>query len=414
MAKSPGVFIVDQDPDVRFHVQRLVSQAGFTPAGHAGLGTEAVAQASELRPDIVVCGLKEPLERVVQTLESLAHALSAAPIIVYSSSNELSVIRRAMLAGARDFLRAPFGPDDLKRSLTAALESEERRRLREAGGGALGPQGLVITVFGAKGGVGKTTVSTNLAVALARRADQTTVLVDADDTFGDAAAALALTPERSVTDCARELHASDNESMKRFLTLHESGLAVLATPAAPFDWKGIAAERVSLMIQRLARQFDVVLADTASTLSDVSQAVLESASLILWVTTPEYASVRDSLQAMQAIRTLGLPEERIRMVLNVAAPEVEVRPQAIEEALGRPIFWTIPYDRQLRRSSQMGQALVQTQPLSPAAANLTELALTLTGSRPAPHADGLLSRMFTKRNGNGWKHGRLKVNEVQP
>ncbi len=387
MAKIPAVFVIDQDQDVRYQVQRLVQGAGFSLSGQAGLGTEAVALAKETRPDILLCGVREPLSRALQTVESLLHVLPQTPVIVYSEAADLETVRRVMLAGARDFLQAPFKPDELRRSLTATLESEERRRLREAGNGMLGPEAVVLTVFGAKGGVGKTAIATNLAVAFAR-AGQTTVLVDADDTFGDAAPSLAMPTDYAVTDMLRELAGSGDDISSKPLTHHDSGLAVLPAPANPFAWKEIPGQRLQRLIQQLGRRFDVVVLDTGSTLSDVTLAALQSASLILWVTTPEYASVRDSLQALQAIQGMKLADDRIRIVLNAVSPELEIRPASVEEVLSTKIFWTIPYDRILRQSTQLGKAVIDANPRSPAARNLIDLARVLTGGPIEPQENG--------------------------
>lgn len=384
MVTGPRVVIIDQDPDARFQVQQLVSQAGFTVAGHTGVGTEAVALVAQTAPDIVLCGFREPAARVVQTMESIAHALPEVPLIAYAGDGALDTVRRAMAAGARDFLQTPLKPDVLKRSLAAALEAGERRRLRSAGRSLL-PEGAIITIFGAKGGVGKTTLAANLAVAIVRRAGQTAVLVDADDTFGDVAAVLALTPERAVTEGLRMLDSLDGDGVSKILTHHESGLAVAAAPLSPFEWRGASGDRLQQLLRRLARQFDAVVVDTSGTLSDVTQAALESASLVLWLTTPEYASVRDSVQALHAIRSLRLQDDRIRVVLNVTSPEMEVHPSSIEEALEREIFWTIPYDRLVRRSGALGAALVETHPGSAAGAQLNNLALALSGMPPNSH-----------------------------
>ena len=399
MAKSPGVFVIDNDPDARFHVQQLVPQAGFSLSGAAGLGTVAIAQATELKPDVILCGLKEPVARVVHTIESIAHELPKTPIIVYSDSGDLETIRKAMLAGARNFLQAPLKPDDLRRSLTAALESEERRHLRAAGSALLGPRGAVMTVFGAKGGVGKTTLSANLAVALAQQARQSTMLVDVDDSFGDAAAILALASEQSVVDSIRALSGDDGDGLKELITYHDSGLAVLPAPTNPLEWKDASAERLQGLLEQLARQFDIVLVDTGSNLGDITRAALETAAVILWVTTPEYTSIRDSLQALKVLASLGLDEDRIRVILNLTTSEVEVRPSSVEEALGRPLFWTIPYDYQLRRSGQVGEALVDAHPSSPAAKSLIDLALVLSGMPVAKSNDkeGLIKQLFAGR-----------------
>lgn len=394
MASVPTVLIIDQDPEARYQVRQLVERAGFEAAADTGLGTEAVAQAAELRPEIVLCGLKEPLGRALQTIEAVLHDLPETPLIAYAESNDLALIRQAMLAGARDFLHAPFRPDELRRSLAAALESEERRRLRQAGGG-IGPRGTIITSFGAKGGSGKTTVSTNLAVALARLDGRSVVLVDADDSFGDVAASLGLSAGRSVTEAVREAGAGGD--VKRFLSHHDSGLAVLPAPASPFDWRGISGEELRQTLAELARQFDVVLVDTASALNGVSIAALEAASLVLWVTTLDYASAHGSLRALQAIRNVQVPEERIRILLNVTSAETDVSPASVEEALGQPIFWTVPYDREIRRSSQMGRAVVEAEPGSVAAASFADLAAVLSGAPVEPRNEGILQRLF----GNG-------------
>ena len=410
MAKLPGIFIVDSDPDTRYQIQQLIPQTGFAVSGQSGLGTEAVSQVTEAGPDIVLCGLKEPVARVVQTIESIAYALPETPIIVYADTADLDIIRKAMLAGARNYLESPLRPDQLKRAFSATLESEERRHLRQADNSILGPHGAIITVFGAKGGIGKTTVAANLAVAFVRQAGQSCVLVDADDSFGDAAATLAVTPEQTLIDGLRELE-NEGGDIKSCLSYHHSGLAIASAPEDPLQWRQVKASRFQEMLHQLARQFDVVLVDTAGTLGEVSQAALEAASLVLWLTTPDYASVRDSLQALRAVRSLGLADDRIRFVLNVASPEFTVNSTTIEDAIGMPLFWTLPYDRRLRQSGMLGQAIVDAHPNSAAARHFTDLSRVLSGLPLAPRKAGLVSRIFASRNGKAEKPEKLEKSE---
>jgi pilus assembly protein CpaE len=416
MTEKTRVLIIDHDPDTRYQVQQLAGHAGFDVCGQAGLGTEAVALATDARPGVILCGLKEPIVRVQHTIESLADNLPEVPVIVYAEHSDLEVVRKAMLAGARDFLKAPFNPDELLVSVTDTLDSEERRRLRRSGGGGLGPRGSIITVFGAKGGVGKTTVATNLAVALARHAQQTTVLVDADDAFGDTAPTLALLPEGTVTEALRSIDGDDGQDngVEKCFSYHGSGLAVLSAPESPFEWKGITGDQMTQLLRHLARRFDAVLVDTGGTLSEVSLAALEAASLVLWITTPEYTSVRDALHALRAVQDTYLPVDRIRVVLNIASPEVEVRPGIIEEALARDIFWTIPYDRELRASAQLGRSLVDDpDPKSPAASSLRDLARALNGASPESSKGGLLRRVSGARNGGFLRRRRFGLKVVE-
>lgn len=413
MNEQTRIVIVDHDPDARFRVQGLATQAGFEVCGQAGLGTEAVALAAAERPDAVLCGLREPVGRVQQTIESLQHALPGVPVVVYGEESDLGLIRKAMLAGARDYIQAPLRPDELRRSIANVLEAEQRRRARHKENGSAA-EGSIVTVFGAKGGIGKTTVAANLAVALARHAHQSTVLVDADDTFGDVAPALALVPRGSVCDALRAVEEGDGEELKKQLAYHGSGLAVLAAPENPFAWREIGGERLQRLLRHLASQFDVVLVDTGGTLSEVSMATLEAASLILWLTTPEFASVRDALQALEALRRLDLPEDRLRVVLNMASPEVEVAPASIEEALGREIFWTVPYDQRMREASQLGRSLVdEAEPRTPASISLRDLALALNGVAPQARKTGLLRRLVHAGNGRAAREERFDLRVVQ-
>ncbi len=400
MASVPNVLIVDQDPEARYLVRQLVEQTGFMSGAEAGLGTEAVAQASDLKPDIVLFGLREPMARAIQTVEAIVHDLPETPIIAYADNAELQTVRQAMLAGARDFLQAPVKAEELRRSLNAALESVERRKLRSNGAASLGPRGAIITVFGAKGGAGKTTVATNLAVALAARSDQSILLVDADDSFGDAAASLGLPPGPSVADALREPAQLDAASLQRFLTHHQSGAAVLQGPPSPFDWRDIAGDRLREALEELSRQYDVVLVDTGSTLSEISLAALRAASLVLWVTTPDYASAHDSVRALQVLSTIPIDDDRLRLVLNVNTPELDVSPASVETALGRPIFWSIPYDRQVRRSAQLGRTVVETDQRSAASVSFTDLATVLSGGSLEPRKSGVLARLLNRRRGH--------------
>ena len=392
MAKIPAVLVVDQDAKARYDAKRLVKQSRFIVAGEAGFGTDAVSLAVELEPDVVLVGMKEPLVRSLQTVESLLNALPETPIIVYSASREIELARQAMLAGARDFLAMPANAEDMGKSITAVLESEERRQMRLRGQtAAWGPQGSVITVFGAKGGVGKTTVAVNLAVALVQETGQAVALVDGDNGFGDVSGMLNITPERSVVDLTRDLSKVTRETLPKYMVQHASGLNVLAAPAQTMDWRSVKPEDFRKMIDLLSKSHDIVVIDTAGLLNDITLAALESASLVLWVLTTEYASVRDSLRALEALRSASYAEERIRIMINDLAMRNGASADTIGKTLGHEIFWRVPFDQRVRRGTQIGEPAVLKYPSAAGARNLTDLARTVVGIRS--RRQGLLERL---------------------
>jgi pilus assembly protein CpaE len=177
MARVPEVLVVDQDPKARFEVKSLVKQAQLSVAGEAAFGTEAVSLATEAKPDVIVCGMSNPPERSLSTIEGLLDVLPETPIIAYGWDDNVETVRQAMLAGAKNYFVMPVEPEKVLDSIRSVLEAEERKRQRLSGQTkALGPRGMVLTVFGAKGGVGKSTVATNMAVALASQLNQSLFL----------------------------------------------------------------------------------------------------------------------------------------------------------------------------------------------------------------------------------------------
>jgi pilus assembly protein CpaE len=416
MAKAPEVLIVGQDKQARFEVKKLVRQSRFNICGEAGFGTEAVSLAVEVKPDLVLCAMSEPVARSLQTIDSLLNALPETPIIVYSSSRDLDMARQAMVAGARDFLSMPASTEDMTRSILAVLEAEERRRMRATGQtSSWGAEGSVLTIFGAKGGVGKTTIAVNLAVALARETTQSVVLVDGDSGFGDVAGMLDLQPERSLMDLVRDLGKVTRETLPRYLTQHSSGLAVLAGPVETLSWRDVAPDDFRRVLELLSKSHDLVVVDTAGLLNEITVAALEKASLILWVVTTEFSSVKDSLRAFEALGALALPEERIHLVINDISAGNGVRPVTVEEVLQRKAAWRVPFDKKVRYGSQVGQPVVLGNPRAPGARKLVDLAKSVAGIRPQRR--GVLPRLGLP-SGNGDQKQRqaeavTKENTVQ-
>ncbi|HUF07873.1 MAG TPA: AAA family ATPase [Rhodothermales bacterium] len=380
MARVPEVLVVDQDPQARFEVKQLVRQAQLGFSGEAGLGTEAVSLASEAKPDVIICGISKPPERSLQTIEALLDVLPETPIIAYAHEEEVDVVRQAMLAGARDFLQIPAEVDRLVESIRSVLESEERKRLRLSGQAkGIGPKGLVIAVFGAKGGVGKTTIATNLGLALAGSLGQSVVLVDGDNSFGDVASMLDMRPERSIVDFIKDADKIDRSNVTEYLMRHPSGLWILPAPRESLQWRSIAPDNFRKMLGIVARRFDIVLIDTASILSDLSLAILDEANMVLWITSTDFSSINNSLLGLEALQQISYPESRIRLVLNVTSSDDGVRPAKIEEVLKRQFFWSIPYDREIRTGAQVGNPAVLASPEGNGARTLVRLAEAVTG-----------------------------------
>jgi len=192
------VLIVDDINETRTNIKRMLSFDGnIKVVGEGADGQEEVQKALNLKPHIVLMDVNMPRMDGIAATERISLELPGCSVIMVSVQGEQEYLRRAMLAGARDFLVKPFNSDELLNTIHSVYELESKRtnRVEEKATPKRKPQ--VITVFGSKGGVGKTTLAVNLAVLLAKTKKKV-ALVDLDLQFGDAKVFLNLCPKRSI------------------------------------------------------------------------------------------------------------------------------------------------------------------------------------------------------------------------
>src|SRR5215210_8676743 len=222
MSERIRLVIVDDIPETRDHLAKLL---GFEPdievVGSAASGQEALALAAKLQPDIVLMDINMPGMDGIATTEQLSARVPAAAVVMMSVQGEADYLRRSMLAGAREFLVKPFSSDELVASIRQVYQRERDKidRMVERSAAAAGTNGSgggvaagetepgrIVTVFSPKGGVGRTTIAVNLAVAAATELGQRVVLVDASFQFGDVGVLLNLNPKnKSIADLIPEI-----------------------------------------------------------------------------------------------------------------------------------------------------------------------------------------------------------------
>lgn len=380
MGRNPRVIIVGQEPMARDEIQKMLAMSGFAVLGEAGYGIEAVSLAKDTEPDVVVILIEEPLIRALQTVEALSDLLPHSAIIAYSSVSEPNAMRKAMLAGVNDFLVTPVKEEDLINSIHTVIQQEERRRAR-ASGEADGPvsAGTVITVFGAKGGIGKTTIATNLATALVQKTNQSVVLVDLDTRFGDVAILMDIPVERSIADMAMPEDEISREIIQECIYTHNTGVAILPAPIRPTDWRSVHAGHIERIVNLLTQTYDYVILDTPGTFNDIVARALELATMVMLVATVDMASLKDTLLAIDMLRSWNFPQDKIKLAINSTNEAVNVQPAEVKRMLGRDVFWTIPYDRNISTATQLGMPVVVAKPQSRASESLVEMAYALSG-----------------------------------
>ena len=382
MPNNLEVVVVDPDSNSRADTNRALAMARFTVSGEAGYGIDAVTMAREKNPDVVVLAMEEPVARASQTMSALADALPETPIIVYSSLSDAASVRRAMVSGARDYLVKPPRPEELARAIYSVLEQEERRRTRMTGQTAgSAARGTVITVFGAKGGIGKTTISTNLATALCRNTNSSIAIVDMDTRFGDVAIMMDVVVEFSIADVGRNIDQVDRESIRDYLVQHSSGVEILPAPLHPTEWGALHRQHIARVIELLAQTHDYVIVDTPGAFNELVATALESADIILLVTSMDIASIKDTALALEMLRAASVSEDKVKLVINHSTSSNSLRAEDVERVLEYQVYWRIPHDVAVSNSNQLGQPIVLAKPYARASRAIMDMSYNLAGLR---------------------------------
>lgn len=308
------------------------------------------------------------------------------------------VLGEAMRAGVRDVLDPLAGDERILEAFKRATEAAARARKRTPVDDRSGDRSSsTIAVVSPKGGSGKTTIATNLAVGLAAAAPGQVSIVDLDLQFGDVATALQLMPEYSVADAARSLASLDAMSLKVLLTHHPLDLYALCAPDSPADGERISANQTSQVLDLMRRDFRYVVVDTTAGLGEHTLAALEAATDIVLICSMDVPGVRSFRTTLITLDEVGLTNAQRHTVLTRADARVGLNIEDIERTIGRPIDVTIPSTRAVPLSINQGTPILQTdQRRSSVHQALTKLTSRFV-DMPAELATGAQPRRWRRR-----------------
>jgi pilus assembly protein CpaE len=352
-----GVVIVDDIPETREHLSKLLSfENDIEVVGMAASGMEALELAARLRPDVVLMDINMPGMDGIATTEQLSATVPTASIVMMSVQGEADYLRRSMLAGAREFLVKPFSSDELCSSIRQvyARERDKIGRMLPAmpapsmtapiASGSREP-GRVVTLFSPKGGVGRTTLAVNLAVALASEVGRSVALVDASLQFGDVGVLLNLNPKnKSIVDVLGDVGNGDVDLIDGTLVSHSSGIHVLLAPPSPEMAELVTVDHIRRVVNRLRETHDFVIIDSWPFFQDNTLALLDMSDLILGVLTLEITNIKNIRLFLEVADQLGYAHDKLKLVLNRADSAYGIRVVDVENSIGRKIDHTVVSD----------------------------------------------------------------------
>lgn len=382
MAGLIKVLIADDVAETRLNISKLIS---FCPQaeviGEASDAQEAITAARQLQPDIILMDINMPGMDGITATEILSTELPDCGIIIISVQNESEYLKRAMIAGAKNYLTKPFTGDELINAITKTYESTYRAR-KNSMTGSKPCSGKIVTVFSTKGGIGKTTIATNLAVAIAEKTNGQVCILDADLQFGDVSLFLNIIPQATVADLVKDMDHLDDNLRGGYLTDYSKRLKVLPAPLRPEQADNITAMHLTEILNAMRTMFQYIIVDTCPSFSDAMLAVLDASDEILVVSALDLPTIKNVKLCLEIMDSLEYCTEKIKLVLNRANTETGVDVNEAEKSLGKKFTLLLPSDGKIVVSSvNKGIPFVLSNPETEVARGIFELAGKVSGEK---------------------------------
>ena len=353
------VLIVDDVSETRENVKKLLQfEADVDVVGVARTGKEAIQVSQELNPDVVLMDINMPDMDGIAATEAIRAKQQAVQVVILSVQSDQNYMRRAMLAGARDFLTKPPMGDELISAIRRAgemaqIEKEKVARVQQVapvaglpGSGVVygGKRGKIVVVYSPKGGTGCTTLAVNLALSL-KNADTRVALVDGNLQFGDVAVFVNEQGKNTVLDLAPRADELDAEIVEEVMVKHSAtGLHILAAPNRPEYADKVSSTQFSSMLEYLTQLYEYIIVDTAPYLTDLTLATIDISDVIILVTTQDIPAIKNSRLFLDLLNNLGVQRDRVMFVMNRFDKKSNITAERVADNLKQEIALVLPTD----------------------------------------------------------------------
>ena len=346
-------------------------------------------------PDVAIIDLDSDDQKALALIENMARKFPSCNIIAVSSRSDGQLILGAMRSGAREFLNSPIQIDELVSSL-------DRVSTSITGDGKSSKSGQVISIAGASGGVGTTSIAVNLACALAQKPENGVVMIDLDLSLGDADVFLDMIPDYTLLDVAQNISRLDLALLRKSLTKHESGVYLLPRPVQLEDVETIGPEEFKKVIGLLKASFSHLVIDLSKAYSQLDLAALQSSDHVLLLTQLDLPCLRNVVRLLTSLETYDGVAEKVKIVVNrTGLDRLQISANKAEETIDRQIFWRIPNDySNVSESRNNGVPLIVQSPKAAITQSIADLAEKLSSNQTEVQVDD--EEEVDKKDKKGW------------
>lgn len=372
-----NVVIIDKDDSMRYALSIYLSDKDYlNVVADFSSYEEGYEFILNTKPDIVMVDISFDTRYSLEFIAKLNSRHEDGYIFVSSTDNSPNLIMQAMHAGAREFLLKPYNKNDLEKALEKVKKVSKKEKTEEK-------KGKVFTVFSNKGGIGKTTIATNLAYSLADITKQKVALVDLNLQLGDIATFMDLSPSFDLSYLIKNMDRADESFLLSSLEKYKNkNLYVLAEPSYLEQAEEITSEKISDMINKLRETFSYVVIDTSSHFDSKTLAALDMTDYIFMVMIVNLPSIRNAQRCLDLFKRLGYEDEKIKILINRYNKNDEIKIDDVEEVLKHKIYHKIPNDYyKIMSSINKGITLSELKEPSFTEESFKHLACVLSGHK---------------------------------
>jgi pilus assembly protein CpaE len=378
------ILLIESDPTYAETISTALTKLGYTVTTVA----DADAAFSQIADHqlVVLDAVGGPQSSFEVCAEIRATpTMASVPVLCVAQTNEVEERIRFLESGADDVMAKPFDDRELEARVEALLlrfqRSKDLAPIVSNDGLTLARARRVVAVFSPKGGVGTTTIATNIAVAAAQRRPDRVVLVDLDLQFGGVGAHLNLAAKQSLSDVVRDVAAlREHELLRTYAARHDSGLHVLVAPPTPELAELVTPANIEQILKTLLGGYDSIVVDAGSTLDERTMTVLEAAETVVLPVYPEIPALKAVHALLDYLNEAGSLGTKATFVLNNMFARDILKLRDIETALGTKIATDLPYDPFLYlKAVNEGIPIVLGAPRSAPAERLLKLASSAFG-----------------------------------
>jgi len=354
------VAVVDDTDDSRDMILRMLQfDPNIEVVGTARTGLEAISLAQKLKPDVIVMDINMPDMDGITATENIRKKVPFVQVVILSVQSDPNYMRRAMLAGARDFLTKPPMIDELTSAIRRAAVLAQEERAKEAvvvasgltgslsGARIPGVDGKTIVVYSPKGGTGSTMITANLAVCL-KNDNNNVAIVDANFLYGDVGVFLNEHTRNTALDLIDRVNDLDRDIIQDVMTINkQTGIHLLAAPNQPELVDTGFGEPFAKILNFMTQIYNYVIVDTTSYLTEVAQSCLDAADLIVLVTTQDIPAIKNTNQFLSIADASKIERKRILLVMNRFDKRIAISPERVGASLKQPVVVAIPFEEKI-------------------------------------------------------------------